>query len=78
MGEHPMLEQVAELVVSQQFAATSNVQRKLRLGFALAHNLLDRLEELGVVGPQVGSKARDVLVPPEQLPDVLARIRSTP
>jgi S-DNA-T family DNA segregation ATPase FtsK/SpoIIIE len=57
----PLFEDAARLIVSSQMGSTSLIQRRMKLGYNRAGRLMDQLEAAGVVGPNQGSKAREVL-----------------
>ncbi|WP_431983898.1 DNA translocase FtsK [Streptomyces qinglanensis] len=64
----------AELLVSTQFGSASMLQRKMRLGLAHVETLMGYLERRGILGPSDGSKAREVLVKPAEVEDVISQL----
>ena len=58
----PLFEDAARLIVSSQSGSTSLLQRRMKLGYNRAGRLMDQLEAAGIVGPNQGSKVRDVLI----------------
>ena len=61
-GDADLIEQAIEVVVAAGQASTSNLQRRLRLGYARAARIMDELESMGVIGPYEGAKPRKVLM----------------
>ncbi len=69
----PMLIDAARVIINHQQGSVSLLQRKLKLGYGRAARIVDQLEELGVVGPPEGSKAREVLIETEEELQMLLR-----
>ena len=70
----PLFEDAAKMVVRARKGSTSDLQRRLGMGYARAGRVMDQLEGAGIVGPQEGSKPRQVLVNEEELEDILSTL----
>lgn len=71
-SDDPLVWDAAEIVVSSGMGSTSNLQRRLSVGYSRAGRIMDLLEEKGIVGPPNGSKPREVLVDPMELETIKA------
>lgn len=71
-NDDPLLWEAADVIVSAGFGSTSNIQRRLKVGYARAGRIMDQLEEKGIVGPANGSKPREVLVDTLELETIKA------
>ncbi len=71
-GRDPLFAEAARLVVYHQQGSVSLIQRRLKVGYSRAGRILDQLEQANVVGPFEGSKAREVLMKPEDLEEFLS------
>lgn len=71
-SDDPLLWEAADIVVSSGLGSTSNIQRRLSVGYSRAGRIMDMLEEKGVVGPPNGSKPREVLVDAMELESLKA------
>ena len=69
--DDPLLEDAMNLILQSGIASASRLQRQLRIGFTRAARLIDTLEQVGIVGPQEGSKPRDILVDEEEARQIL-------
>ena len=70
-----LFEDAARLIVESGEASISKVQRRFRVGYARAARLIDTMELMGIIGPHNASKARNILMTPVQLEDLLRELR---
>ena len=66
-AEDPLYQDAVQLVVRTGVASASNLQRKMRIGYARAARLLDIMEHRGIVGPADGARPREILVEPSEI-----------
>ena len=72
-----LFDDAARLVVSHQTGSTSNIQRRMKIGYNRAGRIIDELEAAGIVGPFEGSKARKVLIKNEiELEELLNKLNN--
>jgi S-DNA-T family DNA segregation ATPase FtsK/SpoIIIE len=74
-GRDELFDEAARLIVSVGQGSTSLLQRRLKLGYARAGRVMDELHQAGIVGPQEGSKMREVMIAPEELEPLLESLR---
>ena len=76
--DDPLLEEAMGLILQSGIASASRLQRQLRIGFTRAARLIDTLEQVGIRGPQEGSRPRDILVDEEEARQILGASLNTP
>ncbi len=69
--DDPLLEEAMNMILQSGIASASRLQRQLRIGFTRAARLIDTLEQVGILGPQEGSRPRDILVDEEEARQIL-------
>jgi S-DNA-T family DNA segregation ATPase FtsK/SpoIIIE len=74
-GRDAFFEEAARMIVSLGQGSTSLLQRRMKIGYARAGRLMDELERAGIVGPQEGSKMREVLMKTDELETLLMKLR---
>ena len=72
-ADDELIDQAISIIVQTGQASTSFLQRKLKLGFSRASRIMDEIEEMGIIGPQEGSKPRDVLISQQEWIEMKAR-----
>ena len=70
-AQDELLEKAVDLVLTTGQASTSGIQRRFRIGYTRAGRLIDTMEELGIVGPNVGSKPREILMTHEEATEAI-------
>ena len=72
-ADDELIDQAISIIVQTGQASTSFLQRKLKLGFSRASRIMDEIEEMGIIGPQEGSKPREVLISQQEWIEMRAR-----